>query len=96
MSRGVVSRFLETSEAASFRDSSKWETEPGTEPAAPLVEACQEEVWVEHVHRRWRYPAHNNSLEFEAVLLAAKCVAPGCTLPRRRFKCSCGGVAKSQ
>ena len=72
---GVVSRILEPSEAASFRDSSAWETEPGTEPAAPLVEACQEEVWIEHVHRRWRYPAHNNSLEFEAVLLAAKCVA---------------------
>ena len=70
----VVWRSLEAAEACAFRNGRSWETKPGDPPSHPLVSAMAG-CWAEVEVRRWRYPAHNNLLEFEAVLLAAKAVA---------------------
>ena len=81
----VVSRPLLPAEAAAFRNGMTWETTPGTAPSATLVSGVQH-PWTVVEARRWRYPAHNNLLEFESVLLAAKAAARcpslrGCFVP---------------
>lgn len=72
---GVVATVLTQAEADSFRNDKSWETTPGCAPQPAIVRATTQYDWVDVDARRWRYPAHNNALEFEAVLLAAKAIA---------------------
>ena len=71
----VVARGLSQQESVDFRNTPLWATTPGEPPTPALVKGVTTTPWVELDVRRWRYPAHNNLLEFEAVLLAAKFVA---------------------
>ena len=71
----VVACSLSHEEAVAFRNSAAWETTPGDPPKPVLVHAIEGHAWEDVDVRRWRYVAHNNALEFEAALLAAKAVA---------------------
>jgi len=71
----VVARPFPHSHATEFRNGRLWETLPGERPHASVVGFISEPGWEELDVRRWRFGAHNNVLELEAVLLAAKHIA---------------------
>ena len=73
----VVARPLAPVEAEAFRNDHSWEVQPGSPPPASFVAAVdpQRRDWRTLERRRWRFAAHNNVLELEAALLAAKQVA---------------------